>query len=347
MEAKILKKSEEKKWDDFVYTHPLGNIHQTSKWGRFQEKIPARGKYWIVVLEEKGKIIGGSMIIRHGLPKGFSWFYCACGPLLNYQSKNFDKQMEEIIKTLSPITKKERAVFIRIDPRLDKNHFKKLKEFKTSCWGFQPENTLILDIEKSEEEILNQMKPKGRYNIRLAEKKGVTVRKSDPKNEEQLKKDIENFHKILNETTARDKFCGHEKSFYENMIKTLRGDGKKEPLSELFLAELESKPIAGIIVTFYKDEAIYYYGASSDKYRNVMAPYLLQWSAILEAKKKNLKYYDFLGISPAGATNHPWAGVTEFKLKFGGVRKDYSPAQEYAFKKLHHLAYRTVKKLRK
>lgn len=368
MEARILEKSEETKWDKFVYKHPLGNIHQTSKWGQFQEKIAARGKYWIIVLEDKGKLIGGSMIIRHIMPKSFCWLYCARGPLLDYHSKNIQKQMNEIIKALSPIAKKEKAIFMRIDPALEKTKAEvsagdsalQALGFKKSHHGFQPEHTLILNITKSEEEILAQMKPKGRYNIGLAKKKGVTVRKSDPKAKKQFKKDMEIFYKILNETTTRDKFHGHGKGFYEQMLKTLSADKKantpekaeskaevsNEASTLLYLAEFEGKTIAGIIVTFYKDKAIYYYGASSNAFRSVMAPYLLQWTAILEAKEKGLQYYDFLGVSPTGAKNHPWAGVTEFKKKFGGDLVAYSPAQEFPFKKLHHFVYRMAKLLR-
>ena len=334
MEARLLGKSEEARWDKFVYEHPLGNIHQTSAWGQFQEKVAARGRYWIVALEDKGKLVGGSMIIRHKMPRGFSWLYCARGPLLNYASKNIQRQMEEIIKALSPIAKKEKAIFMRIDPA-SQGPLGSLKGFKKSHLGFQPEHTIILDITKPEEEILAQMKPKGRYNINLARKKEVTVRKS---------KDTEAFYKILNETTARDKFHGHGKDFYENMIKSLRGDGISIPLAELYLAEFEGKTIAGIIATFYKDTAVYYYGASSNEHREKMAPYLLQWTAIKNAKEKGLKYYDFLGVAPEGAKNHPWAGVTEFKKKFGGYAVAYSPAQEFSFKPLHHLAYKVLKR---
>jgi len=304
-----------------------------------------------VVLEDKKKIVGGSMIVRHKLPKGYSWFYCACGPLLNYQSKSVDKQMKEIIKALSPIAKEEKTVFMRIDPRIKidqknpKKSKKPLKKFKITHHGFQPQHTIILDLTKTENEILVQMKPKGRYNIRLAQKKGVTIRKANAESEQEFEKDLESFHKILLETTTRDRFHGHDKYFYEQMIKTLRGDGVKAPLSELYLADFEGRTIAGIIVTFYKDKAIYYYGASSDSFRSVMAPYLLQWTAILDAKRLGLKEYDFLGVAPAGEINHPWAGVTEFKKKFGGYAVAYSPAQEFAFKKLHHLAYRTIKNI--
>ena len=115
----------------------------------------------------------------------------------------------------------------------------------------------------------------------------------------------------------------------------------------LYMAIYESKPIAGIIVTHFKDTAIYYFGASGNEYRNVMAPYLLQWHAMKEAKKKNLKYYDLLGIAPENAKDHPWAGVTNFKKKFGGKHITYAPPQEYSFKPFIHLLYQLYRKIKR
>jgi lipid II:glycine glycyltransferase (peptidoglycan interpeptide bridge formation enzyme) len=342
MEAEILNKSQEGIWDKFVMSHPIGTLSQTSMWGRFQEKIPTRGKYWIVTLKERNKIVGGTIIIKHGLAKGNSWLYSGRGPILDYKSKNLAKNMEILLKEVHKIAKEEKAIFLRIDPPLEKENYKKwphIKGFYTSHLGFQPEDTLVLDLTKSESELLSEMKQKGRYNIHLAEKKGVTIRESDPKNQEQFEKDLDAFHKILHETTMRDKFYGHKKGVYHDMLAM--------PSAKLFLAEYQSKVIAGLIATFYKDIATYYYGASSDEFRNVMAPALLQWEVIKLAKSKGFRIYDFLGISPAGAKNHPWAGVTDFKKKFGGKEVSYLPAKEYPFKKSLYIGYRLYKFLKK
>ncbi|MDD3861761.1 MAG: peptidoglycan bridge formation glycyltransferase FemA/FemB family protein [Candidatus Gracilibacteria bacterium] len=344
MKVEILSKSQEAIWDKFVFDHPLGTMSQTSKWGEFQAKIPTRGRYWIVVLKNRKKIFGGTIVIRHGLAKGKSWLYAGRGPLLDYKSKHFKKNIQLLLKEIKKIAQKENSIFFRMDPPLEKSSYKKwpkLNWFFTSHLGFQPEDTLILDITKSEKEILEQMKPKGRYNIRLAEKKGVTIRKSDPKNKEQFEKDLDTFHKILHETAMRDKFYGHRKSVYKAMLETL------SEKASLYLAEHQGKIIAGLIATFYKDTATYYYGASSDSFRNVMAPYLLQWTVIKEAKQKDFKVYDFLGISPENVRNHPWAGVTDFKKKFGGAHISYLPSKEYPFKKLLYIGYRLYKFLRK
>jgi len=340
MEARILNKAEEKKWDNFIATHPLSTIHQFSYWGHFQEKISERGKYWIVVLEEKGKIIGGTMLIRHKIKKGYTWLYSARGPLLDYSSDDLQKQIDELLNVIKKIAKEEKSIFIRIDPPLTSDKQIRLKGFK-KAHGFQPEHTLIINLDLSEDEILAQMKQKGRYNIRLAEKKGVTVRISDPQNKGQFEKDIHRHFEILQETTSRDGFHGHDENFYKTMVETLYPSGK------LYLAEFEGEILAGIIVTFFKDTAIYYYGASGNIHRELMAPYLLQWQAIKDTKSQGFKYYDFLGIAPANAKNHPWLGVTEFKKKFGGNEVSYLPPMEFSFKKLFHLGYRLYKTLRK
>ncbi len=353
MEARILDESEEHLWDEFIINHSLSTIHQTSSWGHFQEKIPQRGKYWIVVLENsahkdsKSKIIGGTMLIRHSLPKGYSWLYMSRGPLINYNSEKCAIQMNALIDAIKLLAKKEKAIFLRIDPPIKlsekSNHKDHLKGFHITHSGFQPEHTLLLDLTKSEEELLKEMKPKGRYNIHLAEKKEVKIRTSDPANKTQFNKDIEAYFSMLKETTSRDNFSGHNKEIYKNMIEILAQKKLPNTLAKLYIAEYENTPIAAIITTYYKDMATYYYGVSGNSFRNLMAPYLLQWEAIKDAKKQGYKIYDFLGIAPSDAKNHPWKGVTEFKTKFGGHAVSYNPPQEFAFKKFLYLLYRLYK----
>ena len=153
---------------------------------------------------------------------------------------------------------------------------------------------------------------------------------------------VDAFYKILQETTKRDKFVGHKKEFYQKMLDDL----SKKDMAKLYEAEYEGETIAGILVTFYKDTATYYYGASSNRFRNVMAPYLLQWHAMQEAKKRGMKYYDFLGISPPDEKNHPWKGVTAFKTKFGGEIVEFVRAREYLFKPFLYWLMVVLKKIR-
>src|SRR3989338_5115293 len=157
IKARILLKSEENLRADFIKNHPFSTIHQDPLWGHFQEKIPARGKYWIVVLEDtthaKGghsgdansstpKIIAGTLLIRHSLPKGYCWLYTARGPLLNYDEKNNYKdaqlQMAELLNEIKKIAKQEKAIFLRVDPPLDcQQKLLKFHHFHYIKKGFQ------------------------------------------------------------------------------------------------------------------------------------------------------------------------------------------------------------------
>lgn len=400
MHAVILNKQQESKWDAFSYTHPYSSIHQTSKWAHFQSNVPSRDKFWIIALfadakSTKSKILAGTVLIKHLLPKNYCWLYAPRGPLLNYEKPKLAKeQMTLLLEKIKEIAKEEKAIFFRADPLIEiqnpslesskpanskspnsksKRSSKSLRfpSFHFSHLGYQPEDTLIINLAKPEEEILKQMKEKGRYNIRLADKKGVKIIEVDPFSAKaNSKTQIEDYFKILQETLKRDKFYGHGIGFYKNMIEKLAPDpahtatsakspGKGAPaFAQMFLAEYNGITIAGIIDTFYKDTAIYYYGASSNEYRNVMAPYLLQWHAMKKAKSLGCTKYDLLGIAPPitaqgknrdelGPKSHPWRGVTEFKRKFGGAHIKYLPPQEYAFRPFLYFLYAFFKKLRK
>lgn len=355
MQARILNLAEEHLWEEFVQSHPLGTIHQTPEWGHFQAKISGRGKYWIIVLTESSqnnsgssqapKILAGTLLIRHQLPKGYCWLYAPRGPLLNYDSKNnyatAKNQMDVLLSEIKQIARQEKAIFLRIDPLIRLNpqstdgqiHF---SHFRQNISGFQPDHTLVLDLTKSEQEVLAQMKPKGRYNIKLAEKKGIIIRKSFDST--QFEKDLKTFYQILTETTSRDGFHAHDPQFYKDMLESL------QTFSALYLAEYNNQAIAACLNTFYKDTATYYYGASSNANRNLMAPYLLHWQAIKDAKQKGYKFYDFFGIAPKDGKKHQWAGVTEFKKKFGGTEISWQKPQELPFKKSLYFLYRAYKK---
>lgn len=325
----------------------LSTVEQTSAWAKFRESAK-KEPFWLINVEKEGKTLCRGTVAKMKLPFGKSWLYCNRGPVFDDLS---EEKLKEFVSKVKEIAFKENAVFLRIEPPfeastdLGKKFLKiaKKAKFRAAHASHQPEYTLVIDLTKNEEEILAQMKQKGRYNVRLAEKKGVKIVETDLTNSQEIRQNSEKFYKILQETTSRDEFKGHDEDFYRHMIEILG----QQNMAQLYLAEYDGETIAGIIVSFYKDTATYYYGASSDKYRNVMAPYLLQWHAIKEAKKRGMKLYDFLGIAPPEAKNHPWAGVTEFKMKFGGTIKKYVKAQEYVFSHLWYWPIVLYKKLLK
>lgn len=296
------------------------SLWQNPIWDSFQKSIGR--KTWII------KTDGAyALVVQHKMSFGLNWLEVPRGPLFKDE-----KSLSEILKMIEDLGKKEKAVFVRLSSydglRITDYG---LRGIQTAKSDHHPETSLIIDLTKSDEEILAQMKPKGRYNIKVAEKHNVIVTKAG---------DIDSFYAILSKTANRDGFHVHPKSYYQNMMSTL-GEYVK-----LLLAEYEGKIIAGGIFVYLDEWGIYYYGASDNEYRNVMAPYLVQWEAIKEAKKRGCRYYDFLGIAPENAKKHPWAGVTEFKKKFGGETVEYPKANEMVLRKFWYFIYRFLKSIR-
>lgn len=173
--------------------------------------------------------------------------------------------------------------------------------------------TRMIDLTQSEETIMAGMHQKGRYNIRVAEKAGVTIRRGTGS-------DIDTFYDLLKATGGRDGFKISRKSHYSRFLTDLQG-------SFLLVAEHKKKPIAGLLGVIWNGTGIYYYGASQYEQRALMAPYLLQWEAMKLCKAAGCVTYDLLGIAPEGVINDPWSGISEFKRKFGGVIITYPPEQ--------------------
>lgn len=313
------------------------SIEQSPEWAKFQESIPGRGQVWTLDFADAHGESQHALIVLQRLPMGKSWLWCPRGPVMDdYNDQTAWHNFLKEVKTIAILNK---AVFLRVElPVLDTNNVAWPNGFKPAHDHYLPEHTLVVDLTTSQEKILEQMKPKGRYNIKLAQKKGVDIFKS-----QNVQHDVKVFYKLLTQTTQRDGFAPHSESYYAKMLEILQPKG----MAELFLAEYEGKIIASLIATFYKDTATYYFGASSNEYRNVMAPYLLQWEAILEGKRRNCKHYDFLGIAPDNKnSNHPWAGITEFKRKFGGEMVAYQQAREYVFQPLWYQGMKIYKKFR-
>jgi lipid II:glycine glycyltransferase (peptidoglycan interpeptide bridge formation enzyme) len=215
---------------------------------------------------------------------------------------------------------------------------------RKSRTDIQPPDTVILDLSLTEEELLGGMKPKWRYNIRLSEKKGVAVRRGGSA-------DMAVFYELYRETALRDGIAIHDREYYESLLKdsAALGSGEpgaylREPLISLYIAEFEGKPLAAIITLFSGFEAVYLYGASSNSHRNLMPAYLLQWTAIRDAREYGARWYDFYGIPPTDDEDHPMHGLYRFKTGFGGriVHRTGSldvPAGKFPGGKLRYAAY--------
>jgi len=182
----------------------------------------------------------------------------------------------------------------------------------------QPPDTVLLDLGQPLDALLAQCKPKWRYNIRLAEKKGVQVRCFPGNQAEDV---IPLFYQLYRETAARDGIAIHSENYYRSLCR-LAADGTFDTeriLISIYIAYFEEKPLAAIITLFSPSGAVYLYGASSNEHRNLMPAYLLQWQAIQDAQKYGCPSYDFYGIPPTDDSNHPMHGLYRFKTGFGGA----------------------------
>lgn len=283
------------------------NFLQSREWGAMQESLGV--KTWRI---EEGDAV--ALVLKRQLPLGRSWLYVPRGPI-----GNFGEAMQQ---RLIELGEEENAIFVRVDPAIQTPLPAPWRKAEREV---QPRNTLTLDLAKSEKELLAGMHQKTRYNIRLAQKKGVRVRFSKDANA------IEHFLKLSKDVSGRSTFSYHPDEYYRAVIGL--------DFTELALAEYEGEVLAAHIIISFGDTVTYVHGASSSKSREVMAPHMLQWETIKRAKEKRFAKYDFFGIAPEGAyTHHPWAGITRFKLGFGGARVDYIGAYDLVLNEsLYHL----------
>ena len=223
----------------------------------------------------------------------------------------------------------------------------KLKIRKNSV-DIQPPDSTLVDLTGTEEEILEKMHSKWRYNIRLSERKGVVIHRYLG-NDINLSEKIDKFYELTKITNARDGNASHSKAYYADLIKSSAEEvaaGKDVPVISLYIAEHEGEEIASIMTLFSHDEAIYLYGASSNNKRNLMPNHLLQWTAMKDAKAYGSKYYDMYGMPPEGKDeNHPMHGLYMFKANFGGKNIHRTGSWDIPLKAIYH-PYNAAEKLR-
>lgn len=234
----------------------------------------------------------------------------------------------------------QKTVFIRFDPPYgacgDVFPGRLPKPLLKAAAPIQPPDTVVLDLSMTEEALLEQMKPKWRYNIRLGEKKGVVVKQGGIEF-------LDDFYGLYKETAARDGIALHSKKYYGNLLSLAQKTGENV---RVYLACHEGDVLAGIITYFSGKEGVYLYGASSNLKRNLMPAYSLQWRAIRDAKLSGCRIYDFYGIPPVEDPNHPMYGLYRFKTGFGGTIVHRAGSFDFPLKKLLYGMFSIAEKLR-
>lgn len=300
---------------DKIAVHPL----QSWSWGEFREKL---GQKIIRLGKFNGeKLIAGIQISIHQIPHTpWTIGYCPRGIMLD----------KEWISAIKSEVNKFNCIFVKFEPNVFVTRYpqpvtretneSRIANCELQQLGLRPGKPLFtpftfqLDLTKSEDELLAGMKPKTRYNIRLAEKKGVVIE------EDNSDEAFEAFQKLTQETTSRQHFFAHGRKYRKLMWETMRSAG----MAHLLIARLPQQPVLSTWILFFFNGTGYYpYGASSSQNRELMASNLLAWEALKLAKKSGCKMFDFwgsLGHPPAGGpdTKDPWYGFHKFKEGYGG-----------------------------
>jgi lipid II:glycine glycyltransferase (peptidoglycan interpeptide bridge formation enzyme) len=253
--------------------------------------------------------VGGVLVVK--LPLAFGKSYLYCGGCLTFN-----------VRQVSSLAKKENVVFLKLESMMSLGT--PSDEWAKSKKEVQPQKTIVLDITRSEDEILAGMHGKTRYNIRVAERHGVKF---------SIFQTLEKIWELFQKTAQRDGFSTHTREYYEKLLEL--------PPTKLFTAEYRGRIIAANTILFYADTAYYLHGASDYKYRKLMAPYLLHWETIKYAKAQGYKKYDFWGID-----ENKWPGVTRFKRGFGGKEIEYIGSFDYVFSEFWYWLYKARQRFR-
>ena len=292
-------------WKAFVQKRPEMHLLQTGEWGELKTEFG-----WEAVRVIKSDI--GVQILFRKLPLGFTVGYIP-KPFFGHNMLLSDKSFG---KELDSICTKHRAIYckLELDGWDNDNNLKLAEDWLLSPYNIQPPRTIIVNIRGSHDEILARMKQKCRYNIRLAEKKGVIVHSWE---------NLHEFYGMMQVTGGRDGFGVHSFEYYRSAYQLFH----RNEMCELLVAEYEGRHIAALMVFAVGHRAWYVYGASTEEERNRMPTYLLQWEAICWAKARGCKEYDLWGVPDEDETKleaefetrHDglW-GVYRFKRGFGG-----------------------------
>lgn len=283
--------SEKDQWDR-VAAHPL----QTWEWGEFRA---ATGVDVVRLgVFEKNKLVEGWQLTFHRIPHSpYSIGYFPKGPI----------PTTEMLSELKKLGRKKNALSIQLEPDISAEIPLPVSIgpfFRKAHHPLFTKYTFVLDLTKSEDELLAAMHPKTRYNIRLAQKKGVIIK------EDNSDAALRAYLSLSEETTRRQKFYAHDKKYHQMMWNTLHKSG----LARLFTATYENSIVTAWVIFTWKNTIYYPYGASSRNHREVMAPNLLLWEIAKWAKKEGFYYFDLWGaMGPDPDTKDPWYGFHRFK----------------------------------
>jgi len=338
-------------WDAWVANHPNGHILQSSRWARLKRAFGWSADRVVLrtTPSPDAPILAGASMLYRRLPWGQTLAYVPKGPLVDWTDRALARAVLTMVREAC---RTHHAALLKIEPNLPHSQplVKALGDcgFRLSPQRVQPLSTIHIDLTADEETILARMKPKWRYNIRLSERKGVTVRQG-------IAADLPAIQRLLDITGERDSFEVHSARYYAQATEFFVPAG----MASWLIAEVAEELLAAIAVFAFGQGAWYMWGASGDSDRNLMPNHALQWAAILWAKGRGCRTYDLWGIPDevgenpeAYAESESWGsgglwGVYRFKQGFGGHVVRYVGAWDMPLSTAGHMLYRAALRFRR
>lgn len=308
LEIQLLGAEWDSRWDALAGSRKEAGFMQSSVWANFKRVEGFEALR--LGLFEQGELCGGGTLYFYPAETGSGFLVCPEGPILDWEDTPKAREgLRLILGVAQELAEKQGALGLRIEPHLSKPKPSVLRNWTRSPIDLTPCQTLYIDLALSESEILAQMHPKGRYNLKLAQRHGVVITESSEI--EALTK----FYPLFQETATRNGFFGEPYGFFLNLCTSLL----PSDFATFLFAEWEGRLLGTILALFYGRRATYLYGGSSDLDRHVMPNYLLHWRAMQLARERGCVEYDLFGFEPFGVPDHLYAGFSRFKKQFGGA----------------------------
>ncbi len=340
--------TEREVWDSAIAALPGAHALQSWDWGEGKARFgwTVERRLW----ETGGAVAAAAQILRRSVragPFSATLFYLPKGPLLDWSSAPV---REAVLSNLEILARREHAIQIKIDPDLvlghgipgtesetpDETGAEAVRALAWRGWRFSPEqvqfrNTVILDLRPEEGALLSAMKPKTRYNIRLAQKHGVTIR-------EGTEQDLPLLYRMYAETADRDSFVIRSEEYYREVWGAMMRADRARPL----IAEVEGLPVAALILFYFAGRGWYLYGMSRALQREKMPNHLLQWEAMRWLKNRGCTAYDMWGAPDAFDESDSMWGVFQFKTGFGGEVTRFAGAWDFSPSPIRYTAYHRI-----
>jgi len=321
-----------KAWDSFLEATPDTGFMQTSWWADFRTTVGFG--HFGAILKDKNGIVGGAVVQKFSYSSQNCLYYIQDGPVLPRDEFVAGEVFRAILENIEARRKAENETVshLRIEPR-----WQRLPSFVS---GFRPippltdiyleaRDTRCIDLRPSEAAILAQMKTKGRYNIRVAQRHGVTVV------EDASDQGVADFQKIYDVMATRQGIRAKPPEYFQTLVSLLSSLHQ----GSVFFAEYQGLRLAGAVVVYFGRRATYFFGASLESHRHVMAPYLLHFEIMRRAKALGHEWYDLWGVAPEHEPDHPWSSISTFKRKFGGLEVNLVPTLDYVYDPTAYDAY--------